>query len=148
MAPSHHIQVTATHLKIGSNLQVPNLQMSNSNSPCTRGYQTLSLAMAARQHIHHIQYIHCWSSMTYHWLSGKLWYLQHNCVGDTIVYHKDSNITHYTHHVNLSGAETRIIHVKYSSISWLLMPWLLVSTSHQQPWYWLYKLNMSLSFMR
>ena len=21
------------------------------------------------------------------WLSGKLWYLQHNCVGDTIVYH-------------------------------------------------------------
>ena len=24
------------------------------------------------------------------WLSGKLWYLQHNCVGDTIVYHKGS----------------------------------------------------------
>ena len=22
-----------------------------------------------------------------HWLSGKLWYLQQNCVGDTIVYH-------------------------------------------------------------
>ena len=21
------------------------------------------------------------------WFSGKLWYLQHNCVGDTIVYH-------------------------------------------------------------
>ena len=26
------------------------------------------------------------------WLSGKLWYLQHNCVGDTIVYHWDSDI--------------------------------------------------------
>ena len=24
--------------------------------------------------------------------SGKIWYLQHNCVGDTIVYHDDSNI--------------------------------------------------------
>ena len=23
----------------------------------------------------------------YRWFSGKLWYLQHNCVGDTIVYH-------------------------------------------------------------
>ena len=26
------------------------------------------------------------------WLSGKLWYLQHNCVGDTIVYHRASNL--------------------------------------------------------
>ena len=26
-------------------------------------------------------------SRTYRWLSGKLWYLQHSCVGDTIVYH-------------------------------------------------------------
>ena len=25
-------------------------------------------------------------------LSGKLWYLQHNCVGDTIVYHRDSDL--------------------------------------------------------
>ena len=21
------------------------------------------------------------------WFSGKLWYLQHNCIGDTVVYH-------------------------------------------------------------
>ena len=27
----------------------------------------------------------------FRWLSGKLWYLQHNCVGDTIVYHSDSD---------------------------------------------------------
>ena len=26
-------------------------------------------------------------SITNHWLSGKLWYLQHSCVGDIIVYH-------------------------------------------------------------
>ena len=30
----------------------------------------------------------CWP---YPWLSGKLWYLQHNCVGDTIVYHSASD---------------------------------------------------------
>ena len=35
------------------------------------------------------QWIHIPSTsiVTYHCLSGKLWYLQHNCVGDTIVYH-------------------------------------------------------------
>ena len=27
-----------------------------------------------------------------HWLSGKLWYLQHNCVGDTTVYHQASKV--------------------------------------------------------
>ena len=27
-----------------------------------------------------------------HCLSGKLWYLQHKGVGDTIVYHKDSDV--------------------------------------------------------
>ena len=34
------------------------------------------------------------------------------------------------------------------SISWLLMPWLLASPSHQQPWYWLCKLGRSVSAMR
>ena len=29
------------------------------------------------------------------------------------------------------------------SISWLLMPWLLTSPGHQQPWYWLYKRSFS-----
>ena len=28
-----------------------------------------------------------WPSISIRCLSGKLWYLQHNCVGDTIVYH-------------------------------------------------------------
>ena len=34
------------------------------------------------------------------------------------------------------------------SISWLLMPWLLVSPGHQQLWYWLCKIGRSLSYMR
>ena len=34
------------------------------------------------------------------------------------------------------------------SISWLLMPWLLTSPGHQKPWYWLYRICMSFSYLR
>ena len=34
------------------------------------------------------------------------------------------------------------------SISWLLMPRLLSSPGHQQPWYWLCRIGMSLSYLR
>ena len=34
------------------------------------------------------------------------------------------------------------------SISWLLMPWLLMSPGHQQPWYWLYRICRSFSYSR
>ena len=34
------------------------------------------------------------------------------------------------------------------SISWLLMPWLLMSPGHQQPWYWLYRICRSSSYLR
>ena len=34
------------------------------------------------------------------------------------------------------------------SISWLLMPWLLTSTGHQQPWYWLNRIGRFLSYLR
>ena len=33
------------------------------------------------------------------------------------------------------------------SISWLLMPWLLTLPGHQQPWYWLYRICRSFSFL-
>ena len=33
------------------------------------------------------------------------------------------------------------------SISWLLMPWLLTSPEHQQPWYWLYRICRSFSYL-
>ena len=34
------------------------------------------------------------------------------------------------------------------SISWLLMPWLLSSPGHQQPWYWLCRIGRFLSYLR
>ena len=34
------------------------------------------------------------------------------------------------------------------SISWLLMPWLLMSPGHKQPWYWLYRMCRSFSYLR
>ena len=34
------------------------------------------------------------------------------------------------------------------SISWLLMPWLLKLSGHQQPWYWLYRICRSFSYLR
>ena len=34
------------------------------------------------------------------------------------------------------------------SISWLLMPWLLTSPGHQQPWYWLCGIGRFLSYLR
>ena len=33
-------------------------------------------------------------------------------------------------------------------ISWLLMPWLLASPGHQQPWYWLFGICRSFSYLR
>ena len=34
------------------------------------------------------------------------------------------------------------------SISWLLMPWLITSPWHQQPWYWLCRIDRFLSYLR
>ena len=34
-----------------------------------------------------------------------------------------------------------------TSISWLLMPWLLTSPGHQQPWYWLCRIGRFLSYL-
>ena len=33
------------------------------------------------------------------------------------------------------------------SISWILMPWLLTSPGHQQPWYWLCRICKSWSYL-
>ena len=35
-----------------------------------------------------------------------------------------------------------------TSISWLLMPWLLMSPAHQQPWYWPCRIGRFLSYLR
>ena len=34
------------------------------------------------------------------------------------------------------------------SVSWLLMPWLLTSPGHQQPWFWLCRIGKFLSYLR
>ena len=34
------------------------------------------------------------------------------------------------------------------SISWLLMPWLLTSPGHQQPWCWICRIGRFLSYLR
>ena len=34
------------------------------------------------------------------------------------------------------------------SILWLLVPWLLTSPGHQQPWYWLCRIGRFLSYLR
>ena len=34
------------------------------------------------------------------------------------------------------------------SISWLLMPWLITSPGHQQPWYWFCRIGRFLSYLR
>ena len=40
------------------------------------------------------------------------------------------------------------LNVLTRSISWLLMPWLLASPGHQQPWYWLCRIGRSFSYSR
>ena len=152
---------------------------------------------------------------SYRWLSGKLCYLQHNCAGNTIEYHLESEMlccssTHgHIHaywrsmihevatclfrneyspkrHKNIMESEAQYRKAKYikhndsavsmfecvnysfkaiplhltlnvrgpsylgltRSISWLLMPWLLTSPGHQQPWYWLCRIGGFLSYLR
>ena len=72
-----------------------------------------------------------------HCLSGKLWYLQHNCVGDTIVYHQDSKMCVYLTHA-VKGTDlfwTKWVNTTLSADG---MPWLLTSPGHQQPLFRIY----------
>ena len=47
--------------------------------------------------------------------------------------------------LNVQGPSYRSLN---RSISWLLMPWLLASPGHQQPWYWPCKIGKSGSYTR
>ena len=55
-------------------------------------------------------------------------------------------------HFKMSSGESRPsclgLNVLSRSMSWLLMPWLLTSPGHQQPWYWLYRICWSFSYLR
>ena len=66
-----------------------------------------------------------------------------------------SIIIYLKFHSNLPGANLLTLNVRgpsylglTRSISWLLMPWLLTLPGHQQPWYWLYRICRSLSYLR
>ena len=52
--------------------------------------------------------------------------------------------------VNPSYAETIIFWDSWNNTRrwWLLMPWVLMSPGHQQPWYWSYRINKLLSSIR
>ena len=55
-------------------------------------------------------------------------------------------------HVGLSSLTLNVRRPSYlgltRSISWLPMPWLLMSPGHQQPWYWLCRICRSNSYLR
>ena len=46
----------------------------------------------------------------FHCLCGKLWYLQHNCVGDTIVYHLDMDLWNFVNFIQGSISLTIFYH--------------------------------------
>ena len=53
---------------------------------------TQEIDLEVRYRVSDLSAVLCWcclvcSIISYRWISGKLWYLQHKCVGDTIVYH-------------------------------------------------------------
>ena len=73
--------------------------------------------------------------------------LQYWFIANTVLIHhfQWKSIHNSNIFINLCGTEHRIIqHITYS-ISWLLMPWRLVSPGHQQPWYWICRKKRSLS---
>ena len=54
-------------------------------------------------------------------------------------------------HIMYLSIKTHLVLEHYeriSSILWLLMPWLLALTSHQQPWYWICRFSRYLSSIR
>ena len=97
------------------------------------------------------QYIHPWYEFENHkfkeiatsprgqWVNAKEWALEPLLLSLWYIYASKAN---GTPHLSEHGPSTlHMLRLAYSditrSISWLLMPWLLLSPSHQQSWYWL-----------
>ena len=82
-------------------------------------------------------YQHSWCGM--YW---KQYYREFDCINNT---HGNTNLGYFVLNLNVQGPSylglTR-------PISWLLMPWLLMSTGHQQPSYWLCRICRSWSWGR
>ena len=67
-------------------------------------------------------------SLIYCCLSGKLWYLQHNCVGDTIVYHSDCDMRLWYH--IMYNCTTNIWHHAIYTINWNSWTWKILQTMY------------------
>ena len=52
-----------------------------------------------------------------------------------------------THGLTLNVREPSYLSLTRSK-SWLMMPWLLASPGHRQPWYWLFRIGRSMSYLR
>ena len=72
----------------------------------------------------------------FRWASGKLWYLQHNCVGDTIVYHLPSDFQ-----VLANNFSSNMVHFSQGCN---IYPWYVTI----QPYYWGGRLwNMAITWV-
>ena len=85
------------------------------------------------------------------WPSDTIW--RHRS-GSTLAQVMACCLTAPSHYLNHCWLINRKIQWHWSesnltrSISWLLMPWLLTSPGHQQPWYWLCRIGRLLSYFR
>ena len=118
----------------------------------------LEHCLSALLQLHHHSRLNTWLQ----WIGQKQlrWDEKHLCFWFGATYTK--GLTIYPWHLMLSlghksvrSSDTLTLNVQRPSylglslsISWLLMPWLLSSPGHQQPWYWLYRIQRSLSYLR
>ena len=97
------------------------------------------------------------------WKKNVSWLSQN--ISTNITWALPENYEHYMGRFKVPGYQLWIILMKHEcdskntscpsgiepgsiwSISWLQMPWLLVSPGHQQPWFWICRINGSLYFM-
>ena len=74
------------------------------------------------------------------WMEIQIFYFKTKCFKTSSAIRRHNELT-----LNVRGPSylglTR-------SISWLLMPWLLTSPGHQQPWYWQCRICKSWSYLR
>ena len=85
-----------------------------------------------------------WSFFPYVWVNTALCAMQWPI---TIPTQKGNWITRGSYSLTLNVRGPSYLGLT-RSISWLLMPWLLTSPGHQQPWYWLSRICKSWSHLR
>ena len=93
------------------------------------------------------------------WWQGSIWLkflLSFGYLSQITTYHIELHAINFTGDFLIRSAKAALTpNVRGPSflgltrtISWLLMPWLFMSPGHQQPWYWLYRMCRSFSYLR